>query len=86
MMFATTLRRSFGLAALAGALLLAGCERPPVDTVQSGYRGTGMEQVYNPRILAEQAPSNVAPPALPAASPDGPKAGTVYQTSRCWVT
>lgn len=59
--------------------LLAGCERPPVETVQRGYRGTGMEQVYNPRTLAEQAPDNQAPAPLEAASPDGPKAGQVYQ-------
>ncbi|CAN5337651.1 hypothetical protein BH11PSE10_BH11PSE10_18310 [soil metagenome] len=60
-------------------VLLAGCERPPVDTVQRGYRGTGMEQVYNPRLLAEQAASNKAPEPLDAASPDGPKAGQIYQ-------
>lgn len=59
--------------------LLAGCERPPVQTVQRGYRGTGMEQVYNPRTLAEQAPANEAPAPIEAASPDGPKAGQVYQ-------
>jgi photosynthetic reaction center cytochrome c subunit len=59
--------------------LLAGCERPPVQTVQRGYRGTGMEQVYNPRTLAEQAPANQAPAPIEAASPDGPKASQVYQ-------
>ena len=65
--------------AIAAAALLAGCERPPVDTVQRGYRGTGMELVYNPRTVAENAALHVAPPALEPASPDGPKAGTVYQ-------
>lgn len=65
------------LALLLGAL--AGCERPPVQTVQRGYRGTGMEQVYNPRTLAAQAPANEAPAPIEAASPDGPKAGQVYQ-------
>jgi len=34
--------------------LLSGCERPAIDTVQTGYRGTGMVQVYNPRTLAER--------------------------------
>ena len=62
-----------------GCSLLAGCERPPVDTVQRGFRGTGMEQVYNPRLLAEQAANNQAPAPLEAASPDGPKASQVYQ-------
>ena len=46
---------------LGAALLLAGCERPPVDTVQRGYRGTGMVEVYNPRALAAQAPRNAVP-------------------------
>ncbi len=59
--------------------LLAACERPPVDTVQRGYRGTGMEQVYNPRLMAEQAALHEAPAPLEPASPDGPKAGQVYQ-------
>jgi len=59
--------------------LLSGCERPPVNTVQRGFRGTGMEQVYNPRTLAEQAAVNTAPEALPAASPDGPKASEAFQ-------
>ena len=47
--------------------------------MQRGFRGTGMEQVYNPRTMAGQAALNVAPEALPAASADGPKAGEVYQ-------
>lgn len=66
-------------AVLLLAATLAGCERPPVDTVQRGYRGTAMVQVYNPRLLAEQADKNKAPEPLEAASPDGPKAGQVYQ-------
>ena len=67
------------LAAVLGAALLAGCERPPIASVQIGYRGTGMQQVYNPRTLAAQAPLNTAPEAAPAAGGDGPKAGAIYQ-------
>lgn len=66
------------LATVCG-LLLSACERPPVDTVQRGFRGTAMGQVYNPRIVAAQADLNRAPASLPAASPDGPKAGQIYQ-------
>ncbi len=67
-------------AALIGAaVVLAGCERPPVQTVQRGYRGTGMDQVYNPRTVADQADINVVPPALPPASSEGPKAKDIYQ-------
>jgi photosynthetic reaction center cytochrome c subunit len=74
-------RRSswLGLVALAGTMLLAGCERPPVETVQTGYRGTGMEQVYNPRAYAKVVAANQAPESLPEASADGPKAKDIYQ-------
>jgi photosynthetic reaction center cytochrome c subunit len=69
---------ALAIASLA-VVLLAGCERPPVDSVQRGYRGTGMEQVYNPRTVAASADINKVPVALDPASPDGPKAGQVYQ-------
>ncbi len=76
-----TMRSSVAALALlaAGSLLLAGCERPPVDSVQHGFRGTGMVQVYNPRTVAKQVPNNVVPEAIPQAPADGPKAGEVYQ-------
>ncbi|MES2423709.1 MAG: photosynthetic reaction center cytochrome PufC [Pseudomonadota bacterium] len=70
--------KAIGLIAAAAALL-SGCERPPVDSVQRGYRGTGMEQVYNPRTVAANAATHAVPAALPVASADGPKAGQVYQ-------
>jgi photosynthetic reaction center cytochrome c subunit len=58
---------------------LGGCERPPMDTVQGGYRGLGMEQVINPRIDAAKADNNVVPPAGPPAPSGGPLATSVYQ-------
>lgn len=64
---------------LTATLLMSGCERPPIETVQTGYRGTGMEQIYNPRTLAKQASLNAAPEVAEAASADGPKARDVYQ-------
>jgi photosynthetic reaction center cytochrome c subunit len=65
---------------LAGALLaLAGCERPPVVSVQHGYRGTGMDEVYNPRLLAQQASLNAVPASQPAASQDGPRASQIFK-------
>ncbi|MEP7299005.1 MAG: photosynthetic reaction center cytochrome PufC [Burkholderiales bacterium] len=71
--------RSAALAMLIVALLLAGCERPPTNTVQRGYRGTGMEQVYNPRLLATQAPANAMPADTPMVPPGGPPASTVFK-------
>ena len=67
------------IAATLAVALLAGCERPPVTAVQSGYRGTGMEQVNNPRTDRITVALNQAPASAEAASPDGPKASQVYQ-------
>lgn len=69
--------------AACGLLLaaLAGCERPPVQPVQGGYRGTGMAQVYNPRRLDADAPLNAEPEvARPArVRPGQPTAGEAYE-------
>ena len=67
------------LGAVAGAAMLVGCERPPVETVQGGYRGTSMGQVYNQRVINQDVAKNIAPASLPDASAEGPKAKDVYQ-------
>lgn len=64
---------------LAAAALLAGCERPPVDTVQRGFRGTGMELVYNPRTELRVAEANQPPATTDPAGADGPKARDIYK-------
>jgi photosynthetic reaction center cytochrome c subunit len=69
---------AYGLACL-GAALLAGCERPPIDSVQTGYRGTGMVQVYNPRTMATVISLNQAPAQEGPASPDGPRAKEIFK-------
>jgi photosynthetic reaction center cytochrome c subunit len=74
-----TLGRSVALLAVGAAMLLAGCERPPVDTVQRGFRGLGMEQVYNPRTVETLVAVNGVPAALPAVPPGTPPASTVFQ-------
>lgn len=75
-----TLYRMCAAAAVTGTLaLLAGCERPPVDAVQRGYRGTGMEVVYNPRNVEAHAAQNVLPADSPPAPAAGPTAGQVFQ-------
>jgi photosynthetic reaction center cytochrome c subunit len=68
-------------AALLAATLLGGCfERPPVDMVQRGYRGTGMQVVSNPRTVEDQVPNNQPPPSPGPALPDvGPKARDIYK-------
>ena len=63
----------------AALLLLSGCERPPTDAVQHGYRGTGMAQIYNPRTLEQQASLHEAPVPIPSAGSEGPKASQIYK-------
>jgi hypothetical protein len=72
--------RRWTIACSAVVVLLAGCEPPPVDTVQRGYRGTGMAEVYHPPRLRDAAALNT-PPAPSTVPPvtDGPKARDVYQ-------
>ena len=67
------------IASLALGAALCGCEHPPVDAVQDGFRGTGMDQMINPRSDAVRATKNVVPEPLPAASAEGPLASVVYQ-------
>jgi photosynthetic reaction center cytochrome c subunit len=68
-----------GLVALLGAALLSGCEKPPIDTVQNGYRGTGMVQVSNPRITSAIDAAQVLPTAIPAMPEGGPLAKNTFK-------
>ncbi|MDM0113800.1 photosynthetic reaction center cytochrome PufC [Variovorax sp. J22R133] len=66
--------------ALGALALLVGCfERPPVDAVQRGFRGTGMDQIYNPRSVQQQAAINGLPPDTPPMPAVGPTAGQTFQ-------
>jgi photosynthetic reaction center cytochrome c subunit len=72
-------RIALGLFAFIFALLLWDSERPPMKTVQRGFRGTGMEQIINPRFLAEKQKENVIPAYMPSMANVGPKASTAYK-------
>jgi photosynthetic reaction center cytochrome c subunit len=50
-----------------------------MDSIQRGYRGLGMQQIYNPRIIADELAINQAPASLPRLPDAGPKAGAVYK-------
>jgi photosynthetic reaction center cytochrome c subunit len=71
--------KSLVLAALGASAFLAGCEMPPPETVQNGYRGLQMQTNYNPRLLQESLDANIPPEPIPAASPGGPKAKDLYK-------
>ncbi len=53
--------------------------RPPIVGVQSGFRGTGMQQVYSPAALEALAIQAKVPRSLPPASPAGVKASVAYK-------
>ena len=75
-----TTRKALPLAVCGLALVVAsGCERTPPQSTQVGYRGVGMVEHVNPRILAAQHRANVAPAPLPAAVPVAATAGSVYK-------
>lgn len=67
------------LALALGVTLLAGCERPPMQSVQHGFRGTGMVQVFNPRTNEASIAANAVPVAEPQADSSGPKASSAFQ-------
>lgn len=68
---------AFALAATA--VILSQTERPPMDGVQRGFRGTAMDQIYNPRFVREERVANRIPASLPRLPDAGPKAGAVYK-------
>ena len=72
-------RKSLILAALGASAFLAGCEMPPPESIQNGYRGLQMQTNYNPRLLQESLDANVPPEPIPAAAPGGPKAKDLYK-------
>lgn len=67
---------------VAAAVTLLTFERPPVDTVQRGFRGTGMELTYRPPALARLEAANQAPEPIAPIPAVGPRAGQVYQNVR----
>lgn len=56
-----------------------GFERPPMDTEQLGYRGVGMEQISNPRIIGRELALHAVPEPQPPVEPAGTPASEVYQ-------
>ncbi len=74
--------RSFtrtAIASFAGLalVLLAGCEAGPKQSTQTGYRGTGLNQIVDPDNVIK---ASAIPPTSYALPPDGgPTAGESYQ-------
>jgi photosynthetic reaction center cytochrome c subunit len=62
-----------------GTLALAGCQR--TESVQSGFRGTGMSQVYSATTVAAVASGNIIPEPEPVDPPDpeAPKLSELFK-------
>lgn len=56
---------------------LGGCEPGAKQSVQTGYRGTGLAQIVDPDRIA--AATAIPDPSYPLPADGGPKAGEVYQ-------
>ncbi|CAM3036227.1 Photosynthetic reaction center cytochrome c subunit [Sphingomonas antarctica] len=63
--------------ALAGTLLISGCEIGPKRSQQTGYRGAGLQQVVDVKHQAKAAVIPAAPYPLPADG--GPTAAQTYK-------
>jgi photosynthetic reaction center cytochrome c subunit len=67
---------------LFGVVNLSRMQHPPIVGVQRGFRGTGLDQIYNPAALAELTKQAKIPYMLPAADPTGDTAGESYDNVR----
>ena len=66
-------------AALITVAVITTFDRPPVQTIQRGFRGLAMGLVYNPREVKAYLADNQIPASLPELPAAGPKAGQVYK-------
>ena len=66
-------------AALLTVVVATSFERPPVEVVQRGFRGTAMVQNYDPRLVQTYLAANKVPASLPQLPATGPKAAVVYK-------
>ena len=60
-------------------LFTAGWNIPPIHSTQSGFRGTGMDQLVTPATERALKLANALPDPIDKASPDGKRATEVYQ-------
>lgn len=59
---------------------IVGCDFPPMNSEQQGFRGTGIAQINNPEDIALLATKNQVPDELPVTPPaPGPRASEIYE-------
>ena len=67
------------LGSLVGIAMITHFQLPPVQSIQRGFRGVGIQQELNPKDVQTYLAANKVPASLPQLPAVGPKAGTVYQ-------
>lgn len=67
---------------VAAAALLAGCEAPPIETSQQGFRGTGMVEVEDQDDLREKVRSISIPDVQPPTDDTVPAPEDTYENVR----
>ena len=78
---------NFAVAGVAGVavlgtvamLTLSGWERPPVESIQRGYRGLGMVELENPRTLAKKVAAIDIPAPIDPVEPGAPPSKEIYE-------
>ncbi len=61
----------------ASAAMLGGCDLSPKSTVQNGFRGTGIQQVIDTKLLKVAA--DIPPEPYPLGPDEGQRASEIYQ-------
>ena len=61
------------------AVVFTSFSRPPVATSQNGYRGTGMDQVFNPRTVAAAQDVNALPEEVAPQDNSGQLSSQAYK-------
>lgn len=72
-----------GIGVIAGSLIgiamICGFQKPWIETVQHGPRGTGMDLIYNDQKVADDLVTNKVPGYLPKMPAVGQKASVAYK-------
>ncbi len=73
------LRSIAAVTVVAAVGLLFTFQRPPLQAVQHGFRGTGMDILYHPELVEKSVAANQIPASLPQPPQVGPYAYQVYK-------
>ncbi len=68
-----------GISSVSVAFLLAGCEVGPKQSTQTGYRGTGIVQIVDPKTVARGAGKPIPANVYETPADTGQRAREVYQ-------